>query len=68
LFVAVKLKDMGVHFSHWNGMTEAQKTEAKTALMAAITGEPMNLRKRNFNFTVWPEEICEVASKPSAIA
>lgn len=61
LFVAVKLKDMGVHFSHWKGMTEAQKTEAKTAVMAAIKGDAINLRKRNFNFAVWPEEICEVA-------
>lgn len=61
LFVAVKLKDMGVHFSHWAGMTETQKTEAKTALVAAIKGEPMNLRKRNFNFAVWPDDICEVA-------
>lgn len=61
LFVAVKLKDMGVHFSHWAGMNDTQKTEAKTAIVAAITGDALNLRKRNFNFAVWPEEICEVA-------
>lgn len=61
LFVAVKLKDMGVHFSHWSGMNTTQKAEALNALKSAITGEPINLRKRNFNFTPWPDEVCELA-------
>lgn len=63
LFVAVKLKDMGVHLGHWKNMTETQKTEAKTALIAAITGDSMNLRKRNFNFELWPDEICDVVAE-----
>lgn len=61
LFVAVKLKDTGVHLSHWKKMTEAQRTEVKTALMSAITGESVTFRKRTFNFEIWPEELCEVA-------
>lgn len=61
LFSAVKLKDLGVHLSHWKNMSEAQRTEVKTTLMSAIAGESVTIRKRTFNFEIWPEELCEVA-------
>lgn len=63
LFVAVKLKDMGAHFSHWEAMTQAQKAEVITNLSAAIKGEAVTLRKRTFNFSIWPDEVCEAVAE-----
>ena len=72
LFVAVKLKDMGQHFGisvsrdgreqgHWKGMSEKQKTEIKSALVAAINGGELHLQgRKTFQFKRWPEDICRV--------
>lgn len=63
LFVAVKLKDMGTHLSHWKKMNEVQKSEVITTAKAAILGDTHRLRNRNFNFQMWPDELCEAVAE-----
>lgn len=62
-YVARHLADMGQHLSHWDGMSEVQRNEARTALVAAIQGDRMRLpgRPAQFNFRAWPLEFCAVA-------
>lgn len=62
LFVAVKLKDMGSHLAHWEGMSETQRTEVKLAVRAAVTGDGVRMKGRqreNFSFEAWPVEFCQ---------
>lgn len=66
-FVARKLVEIGGHLSHWEGMSEVQRTEIKDLLVAAVNGDQATLRGRNaglpFNFEIWPEELCSVLAE-----
>lgn len=63
LFAARKLAHLGSHLSHWGGMDETQRTEARAVVLAAITGDSLKLRGRsdNFVFEAWPEDVCRAA-------
>lgn len=70
MFVATKLKETGGHLSHWETMSELQRTDIKSALRAAVLGESLTVqmvcrggtkRSVTYHYSIWPEELCRAA-------
>jgi hypothetical protein len=65
LFIAVKLKDMAGHLSHWPNMTDLQRSEIEQIFRAAIIGDTTTLSRklsRTFKFQIWPEQLSRIAT------
>ena len=66
LFALNKLKDLDAHLSHWDSMTESQRTELKAVVRAAVIGDSVTLAKRpgaTRTFEAWPKELIMVLSE-----
>lgn len=63
VFVMRKLKEVGSHLGHWDGMDANQRNEVLTVFTAAILGEFCSLHGRKTGKAKfecgWPEEVCE---------
>lgn len=65
LFIAVKLKDIAGHLSHWPNMTDLQRSEIEQLFRAAIIGDTTTLSRklsRTFKFQIWPEQLSRLAT------